>query len=233
MGLTIFGNTLAKLTSTAFLLSMFSVPAFGSSKPKFSEIPDSWLSGSIYTNEALGIKFQLPDGWAGNTDGETAPGFDYHTAKEPARQCVKVLMSYSVAGRAQPEYKSKGLVFVLDPGCFPGTKFPRSMAPSEFRDLAGAIIHAFSKSPYIGPDGADVGGFQQEGLFFLVLTGAISTGPAAAGKASVHENMLLTLTEFNGYWIGWGSRADDERTAQLKGMTENIKFWMGPKGKMP
>jgi hypothetical protein len=142
-------------------------------------------------------------------------------------------MSYSAAGRTHPEYKSTGSVFVLDPGCFPGTKFPGSMDPSEFRNLAGPLIHALSKSPYIAPNGADVGGFQQEGLYFLVLTGESSTGPSGVGKASVHENILLTVTEFNGYWIGWGSRADDERTAQLKAMTDNVKFWIGPKGKMP
>jgi hypothetical protein len=104
------------------------------------------------------------------------------------------------------------------------------MDPREFRAFAGTIIHDFSKSQYIGPAGADVGAFQQEGLFFLVLTGE---GSAGAGKVSLHVNMLLTLTEFNGYWIGWGSRADDERTVQLKGMADNVKFWIGAKGKMP
>jgi hypothetical protein len=52
------------------------------------------------------------------------------------------------------------------------------------------------------------------------------------GGGSLHENMLLVLTEFNGYWIGWGTRADDERAGQLKKM-DGIKFWIGPKGKKP
>jgi hypothetical protein len=200
-------------------------------KPKFSEIPDGWLSGTIYTNDALEVKFHVPDGWTAKTDGEIPDGFDYHPPKDSSRQCVKVLMSISVpGGSAHPEYKSTGSYFVLDPGCFPDAKFPRSMDPGEVRSLAGRIIHAFAHSPYIASDGADIGAFQQENLFFVMLTGQSSAGP---DKTAVHENMMLSVTEFNGYWIGWATRADDERTVQLKKTGNGLQFWVGPKGKMP
>lgn len=214
------------------LACALSVPIGGAAKPRFSEIPDGLLSNGIYTNNGLGVKFYVPDGWTAATGGEI-PGFDYHPPKDPSRQCVKVLMSISVAGSsAHPEYTSRGSYFVVDPGCFPDAKFPRSMNAGEVRAIAGKILHAFAHSPYIAPDGADVGASQQESLLFVVLTGQC---PASASNKGVHENIMLSFTAFNGYWIGWATRADDERTEQLKNTSDGprLQFWIGPKGKMP
>lgn len=216
----------------AVLACALSVPMAGIAKPTFSEIPDGLLSNGTYTNDGLGVKFHLPDGWTATTGGEIPDGFDYHPPKDPSRQCVKGLMSISVGGSsADPEYTSRGSYFVIDPGCFPDARFPRSMDTDDVRAIAAKIIHAFAHSPYIAPDGADVGAFQQESLLFVMLTGSC---PASASNKGVHENLMLTFTAFNGYWIGWATRADDERTQQLKNDASNVlQFWVGPKGKMP
>jgi hypothetical protein len=213
------------------LACALSVLMVGIAKPRFSEIPDGLLSGGTYTNEGLGVKFHVPDGWTATTDGEIPDGFDYHPPQDPSRQCVKVLMSISVSGSsADPEYTSKGSYFVIDPGCFPDARFPKSMDTGDIRAIAGKIIHAFAHSPYIAPDGADVGAFQQESLLFVMLTGQCA---ASASNKGVHENIMLSFTAFNGYWVGWATRADDERTEQLKSTSNGLQFWIGPKGKMP
>jgi hypothetical protein len=205
--------------------------ALGASRPKLSDVPDGSISGGVYSNEALGIKFRIPDGWTADTDGEVPSGLHFHPDKQPTRQCVKVLVSYRVANPAHHDYRSTGSLFVLDPGCFQGAKFPKELDRGEFRDFAGKMIHAFSKSPYMAPDGADIGDLQNEKLIFVILTGNDTV--RLGDGSSLHENMLFTLVEFNGYWVCWGARADDERVAQLKNLTDGLKFWIGPKGTMP
>lgn len=223
-------NILSKLPVVAFLLCAFSTVALGGSKPKFSELPSGSLSHTVYINQALGIRFQVPDGWTASTDGEIPAGLDFHPAKKPERQCVKVLLSYAAANSQHPEYKSTGSLFVVDPGCFPDAKFPRAVDEGQYRDFASKIVPAFKRSPYIGPHGADMGDAQEESLLFVLLTGE-DTAQLGDGS-SLHENLLFSLTEFNGYWICWGWRVDDGRRAVLEKMN-GIKFWMGPKGKMP
>jgi hypothetical protein len=222
---------MTKLPILVLLFCALSSVAVGLSKPRFSEIPDGWLSNTLYTNDALGIRYRTPEGWAADTDGQVPSGLDYHPPKEPTRQCVKVLVSYSRVNTTHPTYKSIGSLFAIDPGCFPDTKFAKVVDAGELRAVAGKMIHAFSKSPYIGPDGADVGGSQEENLVVLSLTGEDTV--RLYDESTIHENLLFALTEFSGYWIGWGAKADDARTAELKGMADNIKFWIGPKGKMP
>lgn len=213
------------------LACTLSVPMVGNAKSRFPKIPDGVLSEGTYTNEGLGVKFHVPDGWTATTDGEIPDGFDYHPPRDPSRQCVKVLMSISVSGDpADPGYTSKGSYFVIDPGCFPDARFPTSMDTGDIRAIAGKIIHAFAHSLYVAPDGADVGSFQQENLLFVMLTGQCAAGP---GNQEVHENLMLSFTAFHGYWIGWATRADDERTNQLKSISNGVQFWIGPKGKMP
>jgi hypothetical protein len=213
------------------LVCSLSVPMTGHADSTFSKIPDGVLSEGTYTNEGLRVRFHVPAGWTATTGGDMPDGFDYRPPSDPSRQCVKLLMSISVPGSsADPQYTSKGSYFVIDPGCFPDTRFPKSPQSSDVRAIAGQIIHAFAHSPYIAPDGADVGAFQQENLVFIVLTGQCATGACDKG---VHENMMLSFTAFDGYWIGWATRADDERTEQLKNTSNGLQFWIGPKGKMP
>lgn len=209
----------------------FSTVAVAAAKPKLSEIPDGSISGDVYSNEALGIKLHIPEGWTADTDGEVPNGLDFHWDKHPDRQCVKVLVDFGIPGLVHHDYRSTGSVFVLDPGCFPDAKYPQALDRGQFRDFAGKIIHAFSKSPYIAPDGADIGDLQNGKFIFVILTGSDSI--TLADGSPLHENMLFELVEFNGYWVCWGARADDERVAQLKNLTDGLKFWIGPKGTMP
>jgi hypothetical protein len=218
-----------KFAVANFLLCASSTLGFGASKAKLSELSAGSLSGDQYTNQALGIKFQVPHGWSANTDGDVPAGFDYHPAKEPSRQCVKVLLSHSVADSIRPEYKSMGLLFVLDPGCFPDAKFPRAIEEGQFHSFSGKMIHAFSKSPFIAPDGADIGSLQKESLIFVILTGGDTT--QLGDGSSIHENLVIGMTERNGYWVGWAARTDDQSKTEIEDL-ENLKFWMGS-GKMP
>lgn len=201
------------------------------SRPKVADVPDGSISGNVYSNEALGIKLHIPDGWTANVDGEVPSGLDFHPDKRPERPCVTVLVSFGMASPAHRDYRSTGSLFLLDPACFPDAKFPQALDRVQFRDFAGKMIHAFAKSPYIAPDGADIGDLQNGRFIFVILTG--NDNLTLADGSTLHENRLFELVEFNGYWVCWGARADDERVAQLKNLSDGLKFWVGPKGTMP
>jgi len=208
---------LIPVTLTFFALGAVSL---GAPTPKISQLPDGTLSSNIYSNDALGVSFEFPDGWTATLDPKHAVSLDYRKPEEPANQCSKILLSLEAPHQVEGRFYSVASLFAIDPGCFPGTEFPHSLDKAKIQKLADKIIKTYSHSPYISPYGAFVVGDMSQGRVFIRLTQGVIInalfGHPAARKEPLNVNNSIVVTESNSYWVAWAYLADDPSTEELK-----------------
>jgi hypothetical protein len=194
---------------------------------KISELPDGTLSGKVYSNDALGMRYEIPSGWIATADPKGPVSLDSRKPDGPVNQCSKVVLALHAPERGDRRFNSTATVLAIDPGCFPGAKFPRSLKDkAKILMFAHKIVNAFSNTPYISRDGADVDAMPLGGRLAIVLTGndVINKvdGHDEATKEQLHVNTSFNLTEANGYWVAWTARADDASREEMK--NSNISF---------
>ena len=215
---------LIPVTLTFFALGAVSL---GAPTPKISQLPDGTLSSNIYSNDALGVSFEFPDGWTATLDPKHAVSLDYRKPEEPANQCSKILLSLEAPHQVEGRFYSVASLFAIDPGCFPGTEFPHSLDKAKIQKLADKIIKTYSHSPYISPYGAFVVGDMSQGRVFIRLTQGVIIialfGHPAARKEPLNVNNSIVVTESNSYWVAWAYLADDPSTEELKNAKEEFK----------
>lgn len=205
------------------LFSTLSVVCLGSPKSKLSQLPDGTLSGDIYSNSALGLRYEVPPGWSVVADPKDPAKIDDRDQGGPVNQCTKILLSLH-APEQDPEqnkaqFNSTITLLAIDPRCFPGAKFPKSVKDREkVQEFARKIVNSFSHTPYISRNGADIDANIQDGKLAIWLTGAdsINAPDGQAMKEPLRVNKLLGLVESNGYWIAWANLADDSTKTELQ-----------------
>src|SRR5579864_595446 len=209
-------------------LVFFAFGAIGLASPasKVSQLPDGTLSGKTYSNDALGLKAEIPDGWIATAAPKGPVNLDYRKPNEPANQCSKVLLSLSPAQQAEGRFNSMVTIFAIDPHCFSGAKFPQSMDKQKIVKFADKIVKSFSHTPFISYKGADIDAFRQSGLLIIHLSGdeiinAVE-GRDPAVQEPLHVNISFSLAETNGYWVAWAVLADDPSKEELKKW--NVQF---------
>jgi hypothetical protein len=212
---------------------------FGSLGSKISQLPDGTMSGNVYSNDALGLRFKIPDGWIATADPKGPVELDPRTTDGPVNQCSKILLSLHAPHPVEGRFGSVGDLFVIDPGCFSDAEFPTSPDKKKVLQFAGKIIKFFRNTPYISPGGADVNADRTKcsdpsygpcrygggGLVTIFLTGEtdINAFEDQTKKERLHVNTLFSLTEFNGYWVAWTAFADDPSKEQLKNAKVQFK----------
>jgi hypothetical protein len=206
------------LTLTLFGISSV---AIASPKPGISEIPAGVVSGDTYSNEFLGIHAEIPRGWEVHAIPNSSLKLDNRNPDAPINQCSKVLLLLEAPAPVRANFDSAFFIFAMDPRCFPGNKFPDSD-----KDLAGiqkfakTTIATFSHSPFISPNGADYGAERIESKLVIRFVGDMMTDasevPAERPRGPVHVNLMLSVTESNGYWVAWSAVADDGAKEILK-----------------
>jgi hypothetical protein len=207
-------------------LTFFALGAFGLGVPasKISQLPDGTLSGNVYSNDALGLSFEFPGEWKADPDPKKPAPLDDRKPDEIANQCSKVLLSLYAPRQVEGKFSSVATLFAIDPGCFSGTEFPRSLDKAKIQKLADKIIKTYSHSPFISPYGAFVVGYLSQGRVVIRLTQGFVInalyGHPAPKKEPLNVNDSIILEESNGYWIAWAYLADDPSAEELK----NVKF---------
>jgi hypothetical protein len=145
------------LVLVALIFSALGAIALGSSGSKISQLPDGSLSGKIYSNEALGLRYDVPSGWVATADPKGPVSLDYRRPDGPANQCSKILLSLHAPQQSEGRFNSTATLLVIDPSCFSGTKFPKSLEDkNKILKFADKIVKAFSNTPYISRNGADI-----------------------------------------------------------------------------
>jgi hypothetical protein len=214
------------LRNLLFLTLVFSALGaicLGSPKSKLSQLPDGTLSGDIYSNRALGLRYEVPPGWIAVADPKDPVKIDDRDPDGPVNQCSKVLL-WLRAPEQDPEqnkaqFNSTITLLAIDPHCFPGAKFPKSLKDRKrVQEFARKIVNSFSHTAFISRNGADIDADIQNGKLAIWLTGAdlINAPDSQAVKEPLRVNRLLGLVESNGYWIAWANLADDPTKAQLQ-----------------
>jgi hypothetical protein len=215
----------------ALIFSALGTISLGSSESKISQLPDGSLSGKIYTNDALGLRYEVPSGWVAAADPKGPVNLDYRRPDGPANQCSKVLLSLHAPQQSEGRFNSTATILTIDPSCFWGARFPKSLEDkNKILKFADKIIKAFSNTPYISRNGADVDAVREAGRLIIQLTGGdvinAVEGRDQATKEPLHVNTLFCLTESNGYWVAWTFFGDDSSKEELK--NANVQFKVAP-----
>lgn len=186
----------------------------GTSSARIAQVPTGTIAQSIYRNGALDVSLKIRDGWTATLIPAGSVQFaPERSADDPVNQCSRALFSSEPIHPASEPFGPKATFFAFDPECFPGAPFPRSTKDrAAVKKFAQRVVHALALTPYIPPGGADFGGFDAGRRAFVTLVAdknlAVPRNGSAEGD-TVHVNMLLMLTESNGYWVVMAEIVDD------------------------
>jgi hypothetical protein len=217
-----------------FLTLTFSLAAHAAHKSKLSQLPDGILSGNTYSNVALEMRYDIPCGWTATLPHGQLQ-LDDRSPDAPVNQCTKVLLLMQAPEKEKGQFNSTITLFAIDPGCFPGMKFPKSLKDRQkIQEFARKIVNFFAHTPYISSNGADIDAGDQAGRLGIWLTGSdVINAPdgqtidSQTTKEPVRVNKLLALVESNGYWFAWANLADDATKAELQ-QRNDLQFKVKP-----
>jgi hypothetical protein len=195
---------------------------------KISQVGDGNLSGDFYSNETLGLRYEVPSGWIATIAPNDPVLVDYPKLDKPRTQCQKMLLLSHPVQQGEGRFNSTATLFVIDPGCFPEANFPKSLSDKKgILKFADRMVKAFSKAPFISRNGVDIGAQVVEGKLFIAVTGDelinALAGRDRSEKQPLHVNTLLSLAESNGYWVAWTAVADDPSRDRLKDVKVQIR----------
>jgi hypothetical protein len=223
-------SLLRNLVFFALIFPALGATGFGSPGSKISQLPDGIMSGRVYSNNALELRYEIPNGWIATADPNGPVTLDNRGSDGPVNQCSKVLLSLHAPEQAKGQFNSTVTLLAIDPGCFPGAKFPKSLKDKKkIREFAHQIVNAFSHTSYISRNGADFDADIQAGRLAIWLTGdeLINALDGQATKEPLHVNRLLGLVESNGYWVAWATLVDDSTKAELQ-KRNDLQFKVRP-----
>ena len=166
---------LIPMTLIFFVLGAFGL---GPSKSKISQLPDGTLSGNLYTNDALGLQYDIPSGWIATADPKGPAKLDGLKPDGLANRCSKVLLRLDAPYQVEGRFNSMATLLAIDPGCISAPDFPHSI---EERDEVGKVVDkvfkVFKNTPYISPFGIHYVAFMshgRKGKVIFQLTGIMS-----------------------------------------------------------
>jgi len=206
----------------ALLFWAFTLGSLGQNTPnlKISQVSDGTLSGNTYTNETVGIVYEVPSGWSAWTDPKHATVLDQRKPNGVANQCSKILLSLQAPHPVQGRFSSSAELIAMDPSCFSKMTFPQSLQDKNaLGKIADKIIKPFSNSPYLSPYGVEIRGWMLQGHVVIQLVGGLTInaieGHPPPTKEPLKVNTSFSFTESNGYWVAWAYLADDPSSGQL------------------
>lgn len=216
------------------VLAFFTFGAFGrgSFKSKILQLPDGVLSADIYSNDALGLRYEIPNGWTVTADPKGPVGLDYRKPDGLANRCTKVLLRLDAPHPKEGRFNSIATLLAIDPGCFPGTEFPYTWKEKEkIEKVTDKIIKAFENSPYFSPYSVTIFADRSRKDHVIIrLTGGVIInaineidGHPSPMKEPLTVNTSFALAETKGYWVAWAYLADYSSTEVLKNVKITFK----------
>ncbi|HTW82222.1 MAG TPA: hypothetical protein VME23_21935 [Terracidiphilus sp.] len=211
-----------RLHLVTLLCCAFGIASSGQNSPnlKLSQASAGTLSGDVYTNETVGIVYEVPSGWSAYTDVKHATMLDPKRSDGAANQCSKILLSLQAPHPVEGRFSSIAVLIAMDPSCFSNTPFPRSLQDKKaLGKVADKIIKPFSNSTYLSPYGVEIRAWMLQGHVVIQLVGALTVnaieGRPAPAKEPLKVNTSFSFTESNGFWVAWAYLADDPSSEQL------------------
>jgi hypothetical protein len=213
----------------AVLFSFFVLEAVGqqSTKIQLLQIPNGTLSGNTYTNNALGLSYQIPDGWKGDPDPKGVL-IDWRGLDKVANRCSRVLLWLTLISTIEGRFNPVATVFVTDPACLGVAAFPESLEQvKEINKVAKKMGDSFNYTPFMSPYGNVTHPFISQGRVVIQATGGLVinavTGDHVKTKEPLEVKTSFTFTEANGYLIVWAYVANESSAEPLENMQVRLK----------
>ncbi len=217
----------------AALLGTFAIAASGQVSPRISLLANGNLSGSTYSNDAVGVTYEIPAEWAATSDPKGAPALDPKPDVR-ANRCTKVLLWMKAPGGVEGRFNSIAALLAIDPQCISGPEFPQAVTDTDkIIKVADKIIKYYKNAPFFSPYGVKILATRtpeepQGRVTILLLGGAIVNaieGRRAATKEPLKVNTSFAVAESKGYWVAWAYLADDPSAELLKKVS--VRFTNG------
>ncbi len=184
-------------------------------------MPDGFLSNNVYTNDAFGVKYEIPGGWNATPDPKGEVELDYAHPNGIANQCTKILLSLKAPQKVEGRFASFASIVAIDPRCIADADFPQSVQDKEKIDRAtDKIIKVFKNTPYLSPYGVKIIALPVHGQMLLWFTGALTInaieGHPAPKKEPLVVHTTIMVSESKGYWIAMAYVLDDSGEEAVK-----------------
>jgi hypothetical protein len=204
------------------LLPLLLVPGLARSAAQMSQelarLSPGEITAGVYNNEALGVRFRVPEGWTLSTDLSHTPELDSHP-DGLANRCTRILLRQD-APKGTVTFPSWGILFVIDAKCLSLGRFPKSIKDkNEVMRFGQLLISTFKFSPFVPASGIDVDAIPPAGKHLsgtVILTGSGYVAGSLGEATDTHLNTLFCVTENNGHWFGWANIGDDAAKEKLK-----------------
>jgi hypothetical protein len=206
----------------AFLLPLLLVPGLVRSTAQMSQelasLPTGEITEGVYSNDALGVRVRVPEGWSLSTDLSNTPTLDSRP-EGLANRCVRILMRQD-APKSNGGFPSWGIFFAIDAKCLSLGRFPKSIKErDEITRLTRLLVDNFKFSPFFPPSGVDIDASPPAAKQLSVIVILTGSGHAAGPDSEAtgpHLNTLFCVTEHNGHWLGWANVGNDAAKERLK-----------------
>jgi hypothetical protein len=207
------------------ILVFFSLISLGAAaqrpnKLQLSQIPNGTISSNSYVNDALGLGYQIPDGWKGDPDPKGVP-LDWRSPDKVANKCSRILLWLTPVAKVEGRFSPVATVFATDPACLGVDAFPQSLEQvKEINKVAKKMGDSFNYTPFMSPYGNAVHPFSSEGRVIIQADGRLvinaNTGRDAKSKEPLELKTSFRFTERSGLLIVWAYAADTSTDDVLK-----------------
>ena len=201
------------------------------------------IEGGVYRNAALGLSYQVPSGWAVESQGAVLPAIERARASDSLsgllgggspdadvaerklmKACSRTLFSVW-AKRPGPDgqipYDDFGEVTLsaISAECFPGVRFPSNSTDAQ---AARDFLLQIGLTHPILRDMRDAKAFTSQGMVFLLLHGNVGF-KIPNDQLSRRLSIAMAITQRQGYLLTWFFAAPhDSELQQL--LDERVRF---------
>jgi hypothetical protein len=187
---------------------------------QLSQIPNGTMSNKSYVNDALGVSYQIPDGWKGDPDPKGVP-LDWRGPGKVANRCSRILLWLTPVSKVEGRFNPVAAVFATDPDCLGAAVFPQSLDQvKEINKVAKKMGDSFNYTSFMSPYGNTVHSFSSEGRVIIQADGGLvinaHTGRDAKTKEPLELKTSFRFTETSGLLIVWAYAADASAAEVLK-----------------
>ena len=161
-----------------------------------SQLSPGTLSGNTYTNDAVGVSYEVPQGWTSTPDPSGPARIDPRHPESPMNQCTKVLLRLAAAGAVEGRFNSFGTLLAMDPNCFSHPTFPRTLDKKAINKVVDKMFKPFIDTLYVSPYGAHVGAHISQDRVVISLTGGMIIN-AVEGIPAPRKEPLPVKTSFS------------------------------------
>jgi hypothetical protein len=198
------------------------------SSNRIGQLNPGVVSGSTYTNDALGFRYEFPSGWAVNDKAtqdktmeaghEFAWGDSSSAAREheSAQHCARVLLFVTKYPEGMKTEELNPLIVVLaaDSTCFPRTRFPTAADDtSAIQQVAQQFVRSLAGTPFVSKGQNSVKAFTVAGHVMLDISGSFAVNPPGH-SAPLDIFTSIVFTEAKDYWIAWGFMSGSQTELQ-------------------